>query len=272
MNRSSGPPPSHPESLARALADGTEDDRVLGLFLDYDGTLVEIRPTPAEARADDELLDLLRDLAAAPRVRLAVATGRTLESLAQVLPPVPGLLRFGEHGASGQDENGVFNLVEAGRNVAPIPDPLIRALAGGPWPEGVRVERKSWSVAVHTRNAPETSRTAAAARLRSLVEEDGEVEILTGKELWEVRPRGVHKGLALERFRSGLPSGRRRVACLGDDRTDEDAFRTLGPGDVGILVAADPRPSAAGHRLSSVREVRACLAELRRLLAVRERA
>lgn len=272
MTQALEPPPVDPRSLARSVAAGT-GGMTLGLFLDYDGSLVAIRPTPGEARADEDLLALLRDLVAAPGVRVAVASGRTLSSLAGVLPPVPGLLRFGDHGVSGQDDTGTFSLVEPGKNAIPIPETVARALIGERWPEGVRVERKSWSVAVHTRNAAAPDKEAVARRLRALVPEDGAVQILAGKELLEVRPRGLHKGLAVDWFKHRVLSpGPARVLCVGDDRTDEDAFGALEPGDEAVLVAEEPRPSTAGHRLRSPREVRAFLAELARVLTAEEPA
>jgi len=258
-------PPASPRALARSLAEGAGTGLDLGLFLDYDGSLVAIRPTPGEARANEELLGLLRGLVAAPRVRVAVASGRTLASLAEVLPPVPGLLRFGDHGATGRDATGEFSLVDPGRNAMPLPEPVLAALTGEAWPEGVRVERKSWSVAIHTRNAGDADRDAVGRRVRRLVAEDDATEILTGKELLEVRPRGLHKGLAVAWFKHRVLAPGHRVICLGDDRTDEDAFGALDPGDAAILVSPEPRATAAGHRLRSPGEAREFLHELLRI-------
>jgi len=251
-----------PRSLARRFVEGVGARAPLGLLLDYDGSLVPIRPRPELARADDALLDLLRSLVALPRVRVALASGRSLENLAEVLPPVDGMPRFGNHGAVGLDERGRRVMLAESR-CTPLPEALVRAVLGEAWPEGVRVERKPWSVAIHTRGAPEPGRSAAGPRLRTLVKGHDGIDILSGNELLEARPRGLHKGLVVEWLRKRLPPGEARLVCIGDDRTDEDAFGALAPGDLGILVSETPRNTAAEHRLRSPEEVRDFLGELR---------
>jgi trehalose-phosphatase len=126
---------------------------------------------------------------------------------------------------------------------------------------GVIVERKRFGVATHYRTAP-----GAAEEVREVAgrfaDEQPDLKLLEGKAVAEIRPAAEwDKGKALEWLARhlGPVTG---VMYVGDDTTDEDAFRAVGNGGAGILVADEPRPSAASFRVDGPDEVRHLLDRL----------
>lgn len=236
----------------------------LFLFCDYDGTLAPIAPTPAQARPDPALPGLLARLAPAPGICAAVISGRDLSDLAGLLP-VPGLWLAGCHGAELRRPDGETEtlcrpevrpaLEEAARRLRLI-------LAGR---RGFLLEEKKYSLALHYRladpgEAPavlEAFRQAAgaAARRHGLI-------FTPGKKVLELRPRNVHKGIAVQRLLEGCPGA--LPLYLGDDVTDESAFVALAErrAAVTVLVSAEPRPSAARYRLPDPAAVTGFLEQL----------
>ncbi len=257
------PEPVEPAALAGLAAGGTANGGPVALCLDYDGTLVPIAPTADEARADKELRSLLAGLATLPRIRLAVVTGRTLESLDEALGEVPGIWRFGVHGGvgrtpAGEDIPGLF---------APGSEASVRRLAaaleGVAWPPGVRLENKRLALGLHYRNASahDAERALAVFRERAAAAAPGErLDLLSGKQILEARPRGLDKGRAVRWVLRRLAPA--RVIYVGDDVTDEDGFRAASGHGFGVLAAPEGRRSAARWRLAGPGEVRTFLSAL----------
>ena len=235
--------------------------RHLVLVLDYDGTLVPIESRPHLARADADLAQLLDRLALHPRVWVAVVSGRGLDDLRDVLGTTGRLSLFAEHGG-----------------VVAWPDGTVAPLSGAPkgedllhvrerlrhlkWPEGVWVEEKQLAVTVHTRGAPRPALFKARELLQEVIKETdpGErLQVIEGKEVLEVRPRGLHKGLVIDRLRDRLAEVDPTLVCAGDDRTDEDVFDRLEPGDFGVRVGEDGEATRARYRLLDPGEMRSFL-------------
>lgn len=218
----------------------------LAVVSDLDGTLVPFASTPAQAKISDRLAELLRKLAAAPGVRLAVASGRTRESLEGALGRVPGLLLIAEHGGWRRADGAWQPCIEPELGpLAALSDSLaaIAARYRGAW-----IERKTWSLAVHARPVRRSERAGllveAASRIDAWLSTCSGYERLNGVELVEVRPTRVRKSLAISWMKDRAPHGERIVA-LGDDVTDEDLFRALGPADEAVLVGERGRATAA---------------------------
>jgi len=236
------------------------------LLLDYDGTLVPIRRRPEEAVADRDVVDLLRRLVALPERRVAVVSGRSLENLATVLPPVPGLWRFGTHGGEGETPEGSrFETVSAAGADVLVPS-LSRLLRRVSWPEGAWVETKGTSVVLHYRECGKRAVEAARSEFRAAVAEadpGGRLHLLEGKQVLEAMPDGVDKG-SVVRWLRGQRTGRESwFLAVGDDVTDERMFEALGEGDVPVWVGdAEGAPSSARWRLSGPEQVRRVLREL----------
>ncbi len=234
----------------------------LAVLADLDGTLVPFAATPEEARPGPGLVSLLGDLAALPGLSLAVASGRTRESLEAALAGAPDLWLVAEHGgwrrAAGAWQGPADPAPGATGDLAGVFEALASAYAGA------RVERKTWSVALHWRSVPLGARgallVAAEAEAARWVAAHPGHERLLGDHVLEVRPARMRKSLAVSWLRERAGPGVRLLA-LGDDLTDEDVFRALGVGDEGILVAAAAgRPTAARWRLPGPEQVAGLLA------------
>ena len=195
------------------------------LFLDFDGTLVEIAPRPDAVLVPPGLPGLLLRLRAGLGGGLAVVSGRPLADLDHFLP-VP-LAKAGDHGAT------IRLAPELPAEDPPLPVPPVawrlQAMALAMAHPGMLVEEKTHGFAVHYRLAPDAG-PAAEALLAGLVA-DSPFQLLAARMAWEVRPRGPSKGSAVRRLMQDPAFAGRVPVFIGDDVTDEegmDAARALG--------------------------------------------
>lgn len=189
----------------------------VALFLDFDGTLVDIAPTPRSVKVEASVRALLGELDAALGGALAIITGRRLDSLDEFLAP-PVLAAAGLHGAQLRLSRAAAPVLLA----PPLPDAAARLQARFANDPAMRVEDKGVAVALHFREAPERGAEAELA-LREAVQ-GLDVEIIAGKSVFEARPRGFDKGTALRRFMTEPAFAGRKPIFAGDDRTDEDGM------------------------------------------------
>ncbi len=240
------------------------------LALDLDGTLIPFAPTPQEARVIGEAAALLEELCAARGLTVGVISGRGRELVEDLPARFPRLAMAVEHGvwryADGTWDAALPRLPQLDEIEAQLRD-----LAGRH--PGALLERKSASVCLHWRRVDAAHRDQVIAAAEVIVDEWLEThhhfERLPVTEALEVRHHEVHKGSALGWLRARGPAGA-PVIALGDDITDEDMFVSLREGDVGILVADQPRRTQAGLRLPSPAAVHRFLRWL--IEARRERA
>jgi trehalose 6-phosphate phosphatase len=225
------------------------------LFLDFDGTLVELAETPDAIQVSPTLGSLLRQLGTRLDGRLALVSGRAIADLERHLE-CSGLAVSGSHGLELRlrDGNRIplaarYDLSEARERVASLARQT----------PGLLVENKPFGVALHFRQAPQEEERVTKL-LAQLAEETG-LALQRGKMVVELRPAGADKGDAVRAFMADPAFAGARPLFVGDDLTDEDAFRVaeeLGGG--GILVGPD-RETAARWRLDDVTAVSAWLAE-----------
>ncbi len=215
-------------------------------LLDYDGTLAEIAPRPEDARPYPGVPALLRALS--HRFPLYLVTGRRVRDLEALLGPLQ-IPVFGVHGA----EEGVLGgpvRTRVGREAYGVLAGLRDRVPKVP---GLWVEDKGTALALHYRGAP--NEEAVERALRSFLEGlPQELEVLWGKKVVEIKPKGATKGAVAREVAARHP-GRIPVA-IGDDATDEAMFAAL---PEGITVKVGPEPSAARYRLADVPEVVAYL-------------
>jgi trehalose-phosphatase len=233
----------------------------LAVLADLDGTLLPFAPTPAEARPDRALVDLLAELAQAPGVTAAVVSGRPRETLEDFFHDVPGLYLAAEHGGWRRDRGAWEPFDEHDRTDV---DALARELdeLAARYP-GAIVERKTWSVAFHSRAVASERRDAVVAelerRVRLWIESHPELEALRGAQVLEARPARMDKSTAVVWLRAEA-GPRCRLIALGDDVTDEDMFRALAADDESVLVSRDrDRTTAARWVLGGTEEARCFL-------------
>jgi trehalose 6-phosphate phosphatase len=225
------------------------------LFLDFDGTLVELVDRPDEVVADDSLRGLLDALNARLDGRLAVISGRSLAQLDAMLGPVAQAIALsGSHGCENRWQ---------GISARPHRPPTLDTAAARLRPfaadyPGMLVEEKSFGVALHYRLCPEAEDAAVAFAWQ--VARDLDLVLQGGKLMIEIRMPGGDKGVAVRRLmRRPIMRGTRPV-FIGDDRTDEPAFEAAAElGGSGIFVGA-PRETGATYLLPDPATTRAWLA------------
>lgn len=218
---------------AAVAAFATLDLRETALLLDFDGTLVDIAPTPDAVHVPDSLRPTLALLLALTGGALALVSGRTIEDLDAKFAPLV-LPVVGGHGAEMRVRAG-----EIVSMVRPLPDDLRRRLAhAADFDRGILIEDKGYSLALHFRNAP-----GAEERLRTYVRDTcaafaGEpLQVLPGKAMFEVKRPGVSKGESVRALVTHAPFAGRKPVFIGDDVTDETVFAILPTlGGVGFSV------------------------------------
>lgn len=232
------PPP--PDSLLAEAA----------LFLDFDGTLVELADTPDAIRVSPALAPMLERLRRRLDGRLAIVSGRSLEDLKRHVP-LHDIAFSGSHGLELQLADGTH---------LPLSVPIglddtraaIEAFAAET--KGLLVEEKPASIALHYRGAPDaaahvTAFMTALAKTRGFTLQAGQMVI-------ELRPDGANKGDAVKAFMTDPAFAGATPVFVGDDLTDEHGFAAVDcHGGFGVLVGAR-QPSAARYGLHDPAAVR----------------
>ncbi len=226
------------------------------LFLDYDGTLTPIVGRPELAVLTDERRAVLEKIAS--RFPTAIISGRGRDDVERLVG-IPELAYAGSHGFDIVGPGGA----SVGHAVADWIEPVMERVAREVKPkleriEGVVIEEKRFSVAVHYRLVDE----ADVARVESIVDgaiaTDGRLKKAHGKKVFEVRPDlDWDKGKALLLLLEALGLGGPDVVpfYIGDDVTDEDAFAVLRDRGVGVVVSEAPRPTEATYWVQAPWEV-----------------
>lgn len=243
-------------------------DRTPALFLDYDGTLTPIVERPADATLPARTRDVLAR--AAGRVPVAVISGRDLSDVRRLVG-LDALWYAGSHGfdIAGPGGRRERRAREALPALGEAEAELRRAVeASGDFP-GARVERKEFAVAVHYRGAPRGRVPDLRRRVEEVAGSHAGLRTTGGKKVVELRPDVEwDKGRALRWLwgMMGLDGEIHHPFYLGDDVTDEDAFRVLAGGlaGTGVVVRGeeDRRPSRADYALADPDEVRRFLETL----------
>jgi trehalose 6-phosphate phosphatase len=240
------------------------------VFLDYDGVLTPIVDRPEDAVLSDTMRATVRALA--DRCPVCIITGRD-RAVVQHLMGIDDLTVAGSHGFDiwkpGQGAISPDSLGDFTELVAEATATLRDRLADT---DGVTLEPKQASVAVHYRNAGPRERQRVHDIVHALLAEMSDrLEVIPGKMVYELRPAvDWNKGKAVLHLIDvlGLDSDDIVPMYLGDDITDEDAFTVLRGTGIGILVGSpdDPemkdRVTAAEFGLASVEDVARFLSEL----------
>jgi len=228
------------------------------LFLDFDGTLVELCEDPRDVRPEARLVELLGALRVAVDGALAIVSGRLIDDLDRMLHPLR-LPAAGLHGLERRDAQGRRRLAPAApAGALHALRPALRQLVTAH--PGLYLEDKSASLAVHYRRAPELEERvqrvleALAARLAP------EFELMHGDKVLEIKPASLDKAAAVEGFMREAPFSGRLPVYVGDDFTDCDGFGAVRRHD-GMTVAVGDRITAQ-WRLPDPAAVRAWLARI----------
>ena len=230
------------------------------LFLDVDGTLLEIAPRPELVRVPDGLPSLMVRLSAQREGALALISGRPLAQLDRLFQPWQGAAA-GLHGLERRRADGTLDCLVDGASAAALDRlrPKLAALAADG--TGLILEDKGGTLALHYRAAPQR-----APEIRAVVEAlqrefASALRLIAGKMVVEFRPPSVDKGRAIAAFLAEPPFRGRRPVFVGDDTTDEDGFAEIGRrGGIAVRVGPFDGSTAANFRLPTVTAVLAWLA------------
>ena len=221
------------------------------VFLDYDGTLSPIAPRPEMATLPEETREVIRRLA--ERYPVAILSGRGREDVASLVA-LDGLSYAGSH---GYDIAGPGFRHEVGDGIPDKIESAAQALRDLEKIEGVLIEPKRFAISIHFRLAPEEEVPRIERAVDEVAAAHRGLRKGHGKKLFELRPDlDWHKGRALVWLMEALGLSGAVPLYLGDDITDEDAFKAVEENGIGILVAEEPRPTAATYSLRDTAEVR----------------
>ena len=191
------------------------------LFLDFDGCIVDIAPTPEAVHVPDHLPSLLIALREALGGAVAIVSGRPIEQIDSFLgtsvPAVAGL-----HGLERRKAYGGIVRPPLPRSDLRVVRASLEAFAAAH--PGVLVEDKKHTVALHYRLSPSLRDHCRDIVNAALNHAPQGWQVVEGKCVFEIRPCGATKGTAIDAFMGEAPFlGRTPVFC-GDDITDEDGF------------------------------------------------
>lgn len=227
------------------------------LFCDFDGTLTPIRPRPGLAILGLSQRKFLESLTRVSGIKLAFVSGRGLADLKEKVP-VSGAFYSGNHGLEASGPGFEF--------LAPLPEGWKETLSSlkqsvsvlqETFP-GLLIEDKGLTLSLHYRNVSASRQSDCGEAIIFCISpwiKSGEAKIHSGKKVIEIRPPMVwHKGSIVQEFLRHNGQAKAVAIFIGDDVTDEDAFRTVGAKGVSIHVGKN-RETAAQYHLNGVPDV-----------------
>ena len=232
----------------------------IGLFLDVDGTLVEIEREPGAVQVPARLCTLLGQLDAATDGALALVSGRSVGQLDHLFAP----LRMNAAGLHGLERRNLGSgVVRAAPDLAVMAAPRAAFGRFARAHDGVLLEDKGPTLALHYRNAPQWGDEARQLARAAVRASGGALMLLEGKMVLELKPPGADKGQAIAAFMDEPPFRGRLPVFAGDDVTDEAGFTAINRlGGVSIRIGADARATAARYGLRDVGSVQDWLSGL----------
>lgn len=231
----------------------------IALFLDVDGTMLEIEREPGAVHVPERLCRILEQLQGATRGALALVSGRSLDQLDRLFSP----LRFSAAGLHGLERRNLgFGTARSVPDAEVLEKARRRLAAFAEVDEGILLEDKALTLALHYRKAPHLAGAAIAVAEQAAAESAGALVLLHGKMVCELKPPGVDKGRAIAAFLEEPPFLGRRPVFAGDDLTDEAGFVAINErGGVSIRIG-EGRPTAALFGHGDVTALQSWLVEL----------
>jgi trehalose 6-phosphate phosphatase len=217
-------------------------------FFDFDGTLVELAPTPDGVLVQPRVIQLLRELRSLTNGAVAVVSGRGIDSIDGFLG-MPDLPVAGLHGAERRDANGDTQRIGFhDERLLRMEQVLAQVVNEHP---GMLLEIKGAALALHYRNAPDREPIAREATERLVADYPGSYVLQPGKMVYEIKPKDVDKGRATRAFLDELPFAGRTPVFAGDDLTDEKGFAVVNERD-GLSIKVGAGETMARTRVDSV--------------------
>ncbi len=230
----------------------------LAIFLDLDGTLAPIQPTPGQAGIPPSTINILQRLYAACARSVAIVSGRDAADIDRMLAPLR-VPYAALHGARLKGPDGRIVSISVRQEV--LAEIIGHIEIGAASLPGTLIERKTLSVALHYRNAPQFEDAAQRLAAGALNGHGADFEVQQGKMVVEIKPRAASKGTAIEHFMNIAPFRGRIPLFAGDDLTDESAFRAVNAMN-GISIKIGTGPTQARWRLDDPAALSAWLGSL----------
>jgi trehalose 6-phosphate phosphatase len=229
------------------------------LYLDIDGTILDLAPTPEAVEVPVWMVPLLQRLSSRLDGAVAFVSGRTILAIDQLFRPLI-LAAVGVHGGEIRTPDGRIMVDEQLTAELQAAEPLLREAIARI--RGVQLENKRSVIALHYRNVPERGREVLKVAELVAGSLGGQFSVLMGKCVVEIRPRHLTKGSAMRRLMEQAPFRGRTPIFAGDDSTDEDAFEVVnGLGGISVRVGEEA-PTAARFRLANPDELRGWLLQI----------
>jgi trehalose-phosphatase len=249
---------NHKSTMISSALDHVQEiagpDRRLAIFLDYDGTLTPIVIRPEQAVLSDSMRMTLRALAS--KVPVAILSGRDLDNVRQRVD-IDGIIYAGSHGFDIAGPHGLRKQIAI--EFSPILDAgekeLREKFVDVP---GALLERKRFSIAAHYRQVADENLLRVERAVNEVIANHRELRRLDGKKVYELQPDiEWNKGRAMAWILETMGATQIEFCPLyiGDDRTDEDAFRIIQQRGIGIVVGQHPGPTMARYALKNPAEV-----------------
>ncbi len=227
------------------------------IFLDYDGTLVPIAPSPKEALPKRKVFNTLHKLTSCPHIKASIVSGRKVEDLKKILP-LKNVFYVGVHGleVTPQEDHTVkiYDTKGLKKIIQRLKKKTDAMIEGN---KGFLVEDKEYALALHFRLVADKLASKVVSKFIDSAwryVKSGILDICIGKKVVEIRPGGVSKGAAVELLINKF--GKESFPIyIGDDTTDEDAFRFLSESGLTILVTEKLRKTSARYYLKNADEV-----------------
>lgn len=226
------------------------------MFLDYDGTLTPIVERPELAVLSPEMKTAVKHLT--EKHTVAIVSGRMREDV-EKLVGIKGIFYAGSHGFDIMGP-GFSMMHPQAEKIVPVISQVIKELSQKLEDiPNIIIEKKKFSVAVHYRLVAQQYLSRISAAVNEIIQEKKELRLMSGKKVFEILPNiDWDKGKAVRWIMNALEVSWQDVCVvyIGDDVTDEYAFRTLRTRGFGFLVSNESKESAADFRLSSTEEVK----------------
>lgn len=245
-----------PSSGSRMRLPLLAQTREWALFLDVDGTLLDIADRPDLVRVPPTLIGDLQRVSASLEGALALVSGRSIAWIDAAFAP----LRMPAAGQQGAEIRTASDIAVTADNGVDL-DGVRRRLRKLDGMDGIEIEDKGLSIALHYRRARDraSARNAIATALAAL---DDDIEALPGRLVFEVKARAVNKGTAVARLAETAAFSGRIPVYFGDDSTDEYGFReALARGGIAVQVGPSQAPPGCLW-IESPAEIRRWLANL----------
>jgi trehalose-phosphatase len=225
-------------------------------FMDYDGTLTPIVSKPEDAILSEQMRQTLRKLAS--HYKVAIVSGRDRQDV-QNLVSIDNLIYAGSHGFDIVGPDNLYLQHQKGKAALPELDDAERKLQQLLSSiKGSQVERKKYSIAVHFRNVGQKDLAFIEQVVDKVLQHHHKLRKSFGKKIYELQPdiewdKGKAVLWLLKRLK--LYEDHYLPVYVGDDLTDENAFRALEDIGIGILVGQHGKPTCADYHLKDVAEV-----------------